>query len=103
MPLWPRTPFALAASFFFAKSSPRLHSWLLRSRILGPYLEHYYFKTGLTLAYKIRTCIFMWVGLVVSMVLINILWLSIFLGIKGLIISIHIFMSKTKIEQKDDA
>ena len=96
VPLWPRTPFAIVASIFFAKANPRLHAWLLNSRLLGPYLQNYYYKTGLTMGYKVRTCVFMWVGLVVSLVIIDIWWLYILLGIKGIIVSIHIFKAKTK-------
>lgn len=36
LPLLPTTPFMLLAAAAFAKSSPRLHDWLVSHRIFGP-------------------------------------------------------------------
>jgi len=39
LPLLPTTPFVLLAAGCFAKSSPRMHSWLHESAIFGPILK----------------------------------------------------------------
>lgn len=41
LPLLPTTPFVLLAAFCFARSSPRLHDWLLSHRLFGPLIENW--------------------------------------------------------------
>lgn len=39
LPLLPTVPFLLLASFFFARSSSRLHFWLMSHPTFGPVIE----------------------------------------------------------------
>ena len=97
LPLLPTTPFALAAAILFSRVNPRFHAWLLKNRFLGPYIDNYYHKRGVPLAYKIRTFIFLWVGLISSMIIVvNAFWLYILLAVIGISVSTHIFLIKTK-------
>ncbi len=41
LPLLPATPFLLLATFAFARSSPRLHDWLVTHPTLGPPIENW--------------------------------------------------------------
>ncbi len=41
LPLLPTTPFVLLAAFCFAKSSPRLHDWLVSHPYFGPLIENW--------------------------------------------------------------
>jgi len=39
LPLLPTAPFLLLAAFFFARSSSRLHNWLLSHPTFGPFID----------------------------------------------------------------
>ena len=41
LPLLPTTPFLLVAAFAFARSSKRLHDWLLNHQHFGPLIENW--------------------------------------------------------------
>ena len=41
LPLVPTTPFLLLAAYAFARSSPRLHAWLVNHRQFGPLITNW--------------------------------------------------------------
>lgn len=52
LPLLPTVPFLLLAAFFFARSSERLHSWLLSHPRLGPPIEDWHSRGAINPAAK---------------------------------------------------
>lgn len=54
VPLLPTTPLVLLATFLFAKSSPRLHAWISKTRVYGAYVKPFKERGGITLARKLQ-------------------------------------------------
>lgn len=52
LPLVPTVPFMLLAAFFFAKSSERLHGWLLEHRVFGPAIVEWQTRGAINLRGK---------------------------------------------------
>jgi uncharacterized membrane protein YbaN (DUF454 family) len=57
LPVLPTTPFVLVASACFVRSSPRLHRWLLQSRLFGPFLRDWQRYHGVRLHVKITAIV----------------------------------------------
>ncbi|MEX2501608.1 MAG: DUF454 family protein [Trueperaceae bacterium] len=55
VPGWPTTVWLLVAAFFFARSSPRFHRWLLSHRWFGPFLKNVQDGRGMPLRAKVLT------------------------------------------------
>jgi uncharacterized protein len=53
LPGLPATPFLLAASYCFIRSSPRLHRWLRRSPVLGRVIHDWESHRGIRPAVKV--------------------------------------------------
>ena len=62
-PVLPTTPFLLLAAFLFARSSERMHDWLLNHRWFGPYIRNYREGRGMTARDKAITIGSLWLGI----------------------------------------
>lgn len=63
LPLLPATPFLLLAAFCFARSSDRLHRWLLGHRWLGPYIRNFRDRRGFTRGQKTAILGLLWASI----------------------------------------
>jgi uncharacterized membrane protein YbaN (DUF454 family) len=61
LPLLPTTPFVLLAAGCFARSSPRMHAWLLRNRTFGPMIAKWEQKKCVSLKVKLTALTMMMV------------------------------------------
>jgi uncharacterized protein len=66
LPGLPATPFLLLASYSFARSSKRMHDWLVNNKIFGPILSDFLDRKGIRLHIKIISIVMMWGMMLVS-------------------------------------
>ncbi len=95
LPLLPTTPFLLLASACYVRGSDRLHRWLMRNKLLGPYLACLHNGSGIPLRAKIIALIFLWTSLAVSAWFVPYFWVRLFLLVPGVGVTIYLLRTKT--------
>lgn len=83
MPLVPTTPFLLLAAFSFARSSPRLHDWLVTHPRLGPPINDWRVHRAISRRAKI-------VAVVAMVAMVAMVALSFVAGVNRSVIMIQI-------------
>lgn len=97
LPLLPTTPFLIAASACFYKSSPRFYKMMMENRYFGHYLRDYKDGKGIRPGVKIAALTFLWLSSLVSVFFfIPYLWLKILVVSIATGVTIHIWLLKTK-------
>ena len=71
LPLVPTTPFLLLAAYAFARSSPRLHEWLLSHRQFGPPLRAWREHGAIGGGAKLAAVIMLALSLVLGVALVD--------------------------------
>lgn len=87
VPVLPTTPFLLAATFFFARSSTRLHKALTNTRIYQVYVEPFKAAGGMTLAAKIRALVLCYAVMGISAFLVQKVWAWVILSLCALLMA----------------
>ena len=94
LPLLPTTPFLLLASGCFVRSSPRLHRWLMRSRLFGPLLQDWQQHRGVRLHVKLTAVTVVVAAVAASIFFGNLPWpltiVLIVLAIVGLVVVLRL-------------
>ena len=94
LPILPTTPFALAAVFFFARSSPRFEHYVRSHRVMGPYISNYE-KGEMTRKAKKNTLMSLWVTMLVSVaitgIVVGIWWVPVVLFVVASLVSLRIW------------
>jgi uncharacterized membrane protein YbaN (DUF454 family) len=79
LPLLPTVPFLLLAAFFFAKSSERLHAWILGHRLFGPMIQDWHENRAIRPAAKKAA----------TVSIAAVFMLSLVLGVPGTVLAIQ--------------
>jgi uncharacterized protein len=96
LPVLPTTPFVLLSAGCFSISSPKLADNLMKSKYFGSYIENYRYKTGVPRSVKIRAILFLWTGLLISMLIIRKIMIIGLLILIGSLVTIHLSKLKTR-------
>lgn len=80
VPVLPTTPFILLAAFLFSKSSKRIHSWIVRSRVYRAYVAPFKEAGGMLTKDKARMLVVSYVVLGISAALVRQIHVWIILG-----------------------
>lgn len=90
LPLLPTTPFLLLAAWLFAKSSTRLHGWLLNHPHLGSHIASWQAGKGMERKVRRRMFIFLWCSLMVSAIILSKLWSLLMLATIGACVTLFL-------------
>lgn len=91
LPLLPTVPLVLLAGFCFARSSERLHQWLLDHPAFGAIIRNFEAGNGVPRKVKIRAIALIWVSMGVSCWIVGRLELCIMLAVIGLAVSTYLY------------
>lgn len=103
LPILPTTPFLLLASFFYLRSSKRMHGWLMGHRIFGPYLYCYIHFRAIPGKTKAGALVFLWIALGISMIFVPSLTVRILLLLVGAGVTAHLLLLRTLNPGEKDA
>jgi uncharacterized membrane protein YbaN (DUF454 family) len=84
VPVLPTTPFLLLAAFLFAKSSPRCHAWIQRTKIYKRYALPFKESGGLPAGQKARIVVVSLVVLGVSALSVRLVYVWVVLALVAL-------------------
>ncbi len=95
VPVLPTTPFILLAVLCYLHSSEKLYEWLIHHKAFGAYIFNYMTYRAVLRSTKIGAMIFLWMGLIISTLIINNWYIRGILFLVGAGVSIHLLTLKT--------
>ena len=95
LPILPTTPFLLLASWLFLKANSGWRDWLLNHKVFGPYIENYLIHRAIPRRAKIVSITTLWATILLSVYIVNPIWLKILLIFIAICVTIHLLSFKT--------
>jgi uncharacterized membrane protein YbaN (DUF454 family) len=97
VPLIPTTPLLLLAAVCFARSSDRVHRWLLTNRLFGETIRNYREGLGIPLRQKVVTIAILWMTIAgTSLFLVPIGWVRLVLAAIATGVTIYLLSLPTR-------
>jgi len=90
LPVLPTTPFLILAAALSYKSSPRLRRWLLEHPVFGVTIRDYLQRRSISVSTLRRALLMLWLCLSISILLVQNIWVAVFLVITGLLVSLYL-------------
>jgi uncharacterized membrane protein YbaN (DUF454 family) len=91
LPVLPTTPFVLVAAACFS-CYPPVYQRIYKIRFFREYLEAYRAGKGVSTATRVKSLVWLWGMLIISMVIVNKPWLYALLGVIGAAVTVHILL-----------
>jgi uncharacterized membrane protein YbaN (DUF454 family) len=99
LPVLPTTPFMLLASFFFLRSSERMHRWITNHKVFGPPIKNYMKYRGMRKSTKVKAVSTLWLSLGLSIYIVKNLYVDALLISIGIAVSLYLLSLKTITEE----
>jgi len=96
LPVLPTTPFLLLSAGCFLRSSKSLYDWLLNHKHLGGYIRDFIEYKAISKIIKITIITTLWATILLSVMIVEIIWVKILLILIAIGVSVHILHFKTK-------
>lgn len=96
LPLLPTVPLLLLAAACFARSSERVHRWLLEHRHLGPIIHDYLDGSGIPRRARATSLCLIWITIPVSFLLVPLPWVRVLLIAVGLGVTVYLMRLPTR-------
>ncbi len=96
LPILPTTPFLLLSAGCFLRSSKPLYDWLLNHKHLGGYIKDFIEHKAISKRIKIIIISTLWLTILLSVTIVDIMWVKILLILIAIGVSLHILHFKTK-------
>ncbi len=100
LPILPTTPFVLVSAACFS-GTPAIRNKIFKIGFFKEHMENYSARTGLTKKTLFASLGYLWGMLLISMIIVQKLWLTILLVTIGTIVTVHILFMARKRKQTD--
>lgn len=74
LPLLPTVPFVILAAFCFARSSPKLETWLVEHPVFGPHIQHWRDHRAITKRGKRAALLAFAASVIVALIFVKLPW-----------------------------